>query len=150
MNPSKLPFSKTFLDSYEIIEKLGEGAMGVVFKGRHRDLNRLAAIKCSQNQIADVNNIAARFKREAKYLAALSHPNVVPIYECLVDGDLFILIQEFLSGQSLEDQLLLWHPIPQWTSTFRHIRATSSFCIASPLTKHPVTLRQRTMVRYTT
>ncbi len=79
--------------------------MGVVFKGRHLDLQRLVAIKCLSSNGSDKGELEARFKREAQLLSALDHPNVVPLYEFLIDGNLMLIVQEYLQGQSLQELL---------------------------------------------
>ena len=103
MNLFHLPFSNAFLDKYEILGKIGQGAMGVVYRGRHLDLNRLVAIKCSSISRAEFGEVAARFKREAKLMAAMAHANIVLIFEYIVDGNEMILVEELLEGETLDE-----------------------------------------------
>lgn len=65
----------------EILELLGRGGMGAVYKARQKQLDRIVALKILPPQVADAPGFADRFAREAKALAALSHPNIVTLYE---------------------------------------------------------------------
>ena len=103
------------LGRYEILEQIGRGAMGIVYKGRDPVLNRLTAIKTIRfsDEFDDdkVDTIKAYFYREAEVVAKLSHPNIVTIYDVGEDLDLTFLAMEYLQGESLEkyahkDQLL--------------------------------------------
>ncbi len=103
------------LGRYEILEQIGRGAMGIVYKGRDPVLNRLTAIKTIRfsDEFDDdkVDTIKGHFYREAEVVAKLSHPNIVTIYDVGEDLDLTFLAMEYLQGESLEkyvhkDQLL--------------------------------------------
>ena len=98
--------SKPSLGRYEILEELGRGAMGIVYKGRDPKLNRVTAIKTirftddfDEEQAAKIRE---QFYREAEVVAKLSHPNIVTIYDVGEDLDLSYLAMEFLEGESLE------------------------------------------------
>jgi len=66
---------------YEVIDLLGHGGMGAVYKGRQTRLNRLVAIKLLPPDFASDSQFAVRFEREAQSMAALSHPAIVPVYD---------------------------------------------------------------------
>ena len=98
--------SKPSLGRYEILEELGRGAMGIVYKGRDPKLNRVTAIKTirftddfDEEQAAKIRE---QFYREAEVVAKLSHPNIVTIYDVGEDLDLSYLAMEYLEGESLE------------------------------------------------
>jgi serine/threonine protein kinase len=87
---------------YEILEELGRGAMGVVFKGRDPFIGRLVAVKTITTGIADNPELLERFRREAQAAGGLQHPNIVTIYEMSeFEGTPFIAM-EYLEGASLE------------------------------------------------
>ena len=96
--PSKIPD----IGKYHILELVGEGAMGVVYKARDSVLDRTVAVKVMNDAIARQEELRARFLREAQAAASLQHPNVVSIYDLgEVDGHLYIAM-EFVTGADLE------------------------------------------------
>jgi serine/threonine protein kinase/tetratricopeptide (TPR) repeat protein len=89
---------------YEILGELGRGGMGVVYKARHRRLNRLVALKMIRGAYADEIQIT-RFKIEAEAVATLRHPNILQIYDIgESDGSPYVAL-ELLEGGSLSDRL---------------------------------------------
>ena len=75
------------LGSYEILAPIGAGGMGEVYRARDSKLGRDVAIKVLPEAFARDAERMARFQREAKVLASLSHPNIATIYGCLEDSD---------------------------------------------------------------
>ncbi len=89
----------------EILECLGRGGMGVVYKARQKTLNRLVALKLlAPERVGDVK-FAERFTREAQALAALNHPNIVTIYDFGQAGGFYFLLMEFVDGANLRQLL---------------------------------------------
>lgn len=90
------------LPQYEIECILGRGGMGVVYKGRQKDLDRVVAIKLLPAEMATDEQFVERFRREARTLAKLHHPNIVTIYEFgqTVEGHLFF-VMEYVAGTDL-------------------------------------------------
>jgi serine/threonine protein kinase len=93
------------LDGYEIIELIGQGGMGVVYKARQLGLNRLIAIKMIQSGINASPQELARFRREAEAVARLAHPNIVQIFEIGEQNGCPFLSLEFVSGGTLAQQI---------------------------------------------
>lgn len=90
---------------FEILECLGRGGMGVVYKARQKSLNRLVAIKIlAPERVRDVR-FEGRFAREAELLAKLSHPRIVTIHDFGETDGLCYLVMEFVDGVSLRDLL---------------------------------------------
>jgi serine/threonine protein kinase len=87
---------------YRILEKLGEGGMGVVWKALDTKLDRDVAIKVLPDSTASDPQRMARFRREAKTLAALNHPNIVTLYALEHDDSRYFLVMEYVNGQTLD------------------------------------------------
>lgn len=91
---------------YEILEEIGRGGMGLVFKARHEKLGRLVALKMLAPHLAANPKMRARFLREAKLQANLLHPNVVNIFDYLEQNGNAFLVMEYVKGKNLEEMLL--------------------------------------------
>jgi serine/threonine protein kinase len=85
----------------EIIELLGQGGMGAVYKARQPRLDRMVAIKILPPEAAADPAFAERFTREARALARLSHPGIVAIYDFGQTGDIYYLTMEYVEGRDL-------------------------------------------------
>src|ERR1039457_2575351 len=85
----------------EILECLGRGGMGVVYKARQKTLNRLVALKLLAPERVRDAKFAGRFTREAQALAALNHPNIVTIHDFGQAGGFYYLLMEFVDGMNL-------------------------------------------------
>ena len=87
---------------YEILEEIGRGAMGVVFKGRDPLIGRAVAVKTITSGVAESVDLLERFYREARAAGGLQHPNIVTIYEMAESGGSPFIAMEYLEGESLE------------------------------------------------
>ena len=107
--PLAPPFTPTELAPHfpqlEILECLGRGGMGVVYKARQKSLNRLVALKLLAPERVDDPQFAVRFEKEALALAALNHPNIVSIYDFGRAGGFYFLLMEFIDGMNLRQFL---------------------------------------------
>ncbi len=89
----------------EILECLGRGGMGVVYKARQKTLNRLVALKLLAPERVGDPKFAGRFAREAQALAALNHPNIVTIHDFGQAGGFYFLLMEYVDGVNLRQLL---------------------------------------------
>ncbi len=87
---------------YRIIEQLGQGGMATVFKAYHAALDRYVAIKVLHPAFKEEPNFLSRFQREARVVARLEHPNIVPIYDYAEHKGQPYLVMKFIEGQTLK------------------------------------------------
>src|SRR6516165_10830998 len=95
----------TRLGPYEIIAPLGAGGMGVVYRARDTRLEREVAIKVLPEQYAQDHTALARFQREARAVASLSHPNILSIFDIGNEQGTVYAVMELLEGQTLGRRL---------------------------------------------
>ncbi len=86
---------------YELIEKLGEGGMGMVFKAKQLSLDRMVALKILPERLAKDEEFVARFQREAKIAARLDHANIVRALDVGQAGGIYYFAMEFVEGEDI-------------------------------------------------
>jgi len=95
----------TTISHYKVLEKIGEGGMGVVYRATDTKLNRDVALKILPQQFASDSQRLARFEREAKLLASLNHPNIAAIYGFEEADDVRFLAMELVPGETLAERV---------------------------------------------
>ena len=106
LNPPRALNSGTKLGAYEIIELLGAGGMGEVYRARDARLDRIVAIKILPAALSADGDRLHRFEREARSASALNHPNIVTIYELGQDGYTHYIAMELVEGKTLRELLV--------------------------------------------
>ncbi len=97
---------KTVLGNrYEIIEKIGEGGMAIVYKAKCNLLNRYVALKILRPEFTEDQEFLKRFSDEARSVAKLSHPNIVPIYDIGRENKINYIVMEYAEGPTLKEYL---------------------------------------------
>ena len=100
------------LGSYVLLERLGSGGMGQVFKARHRGMNRVVALKVIRREVLSDAEGVGRFEREMQLVSQLDHPNVVRGYDAGPAGDTLFLAMEFIEGSDLGKLVKQGGPLP--------------------------------------
>src|ERR1700748_3127716 len=93
----------TTISHYEILEKLGEGGMGLVFKARDIQLGRFVAIKALISGAGESTDPRARLVQEARAASALNHPNIITIHDIVTIEEGECIVMEFVRGKTVAD-----------------------------------------------
>lgn len=94
---------KILNNRYKIIKEIGRGGMAIVYSARDTLLERVVALKMLRPEYSSDKEFKEKFRQEAKAVAKLSHPNIVSIYDIVVDEDKFYLVMEIVEGETLKD-----------------------------------------------
>ena len=93
--------SRLLAGRYELIEKIGEGGMAIVYKAKCRLLNRYVAIKILRPEFTKDEQFVENFRRESQAAAGLSHPNIVSVYDVGQEGNIHFIVMELVEGKTL-------------------------------------------------
>lgn len=102
---SDIFLGRTLAGKYRIIEKLGGGGMGAVYRAEHLALARDVAVKVLHPHLVSDKEHLARFQREARTAFSLKHPNIITLHDFGVDGEYPYLVMEFINGKTLKQLL---------------------------------------------
>lgn len=91
---------------YEIIEKVGNGGMAMVYKAKCHVLNRFVAVKILRDEFTTDQEFIKRFSIEAQAAASITHPNIVSIYDVGKEGNLYYIVMELIQGKTLKDIII--------------------------------------------
>ncbi|MBI3828913.1 MAG: protein kinase [Planctomycetes bacterium] len=91
------------LGGCEIMEVIGHGGMGIIYRARQKSLDRVVALKVLSPKLANDVNFVTRFQREARAIAKVNHPNILAVYDVGADQDFHYMIMELIEGESLAE-----------------------------------------------
>ena len=97
--------ARTQIEGYRLVQKIGRGAMGTVYKAIHKGLHRVVAIKILRRDLAADKTQIERLRREAKLLADLDHPNIVRAFDAGESNGFPYLVMEYVEGETLRDRI---------------------------------------------
>jgi serine/threonine protein kinase len=105
-------FDGLVVGNYQVLDRLGQGGMGTVYKARHRRMRRVVAIKILSRDVAKSENFVKRFQREVEAVARLSHPNIVMAHDADEAEVGHFLVMEFVDGRDLASEVEKRGPLP--------------------------------------
>lgn len=100
------PLLSRTIDHFQIIERLGRGGMSTVYRARQLSMDRDVALKIMRAELAEDPQFLARFEREARVIASLEHPRILPVHDYGHAEDTFYLVMRLVEGESLRDRLM--------------------------------------------
>ncbi len=93
------------IGQYQVIDKIGEGGMGVVYKAEDTTLHRLVALKTLSSHLTEDEEARERFIREAQSASSLNHPNITTVFEFIEDDDTRLICMEYVEGKTIRDMV---------------------------------------------
>ncbi len=113
-NIENLPPGEEIKGRFQVIQFLGKGGMGVIYKVRDKKLNRVVALKILPLELKEDEKARKRFLREAQAAAQLEHPNICTIYEIYESDDIDFIVMQYIEGKDLRKILREEGPFPPW------------------------------------
>jgi serine/threonine protein kinase len=105
-------FAELVIGNYQVLDRLGAGGMGTVYKARHRRMKRVVALKLLSRSVAQSDKFVQRFQREVEAVAQLSHPNIVMAHDADEAEAGHFLVMEFVNGRDLAGEVQQRGPLP--------------------------------------
>ncbi len=101
--------SRFIFGKYKLLDQIGVGGMGAVYKAEMTAMGRTVALKIMARELLDNAEAVARFQREVKAVSCLNHPNVVAAYDAICEGQTYFLVMEYVDGGNLNQWLKKYH-----------------------------------------
>lgn len=119
---------------YELLEKIGQGGMAVVYRAKCLLLNRTVAVKILRNDLESSDDFIKRFNIEAQSAASLASPNIVSIHDVGIDGDINFIVMEYIEGHTLKEYIQNFAPL-KWEKAVK-IAMQISYALSEAHKKH--------------
>ena len=97
------PFINQTIGGCTILDVVGQGGMGVIYRGRQKSLDRVVAVKVLAPHLANDINFVTRFQKEARSIARVNHPHILAVYDVGTDQNINFMIMELIEGESLAE-----------------------------------------------
>ena len=117
----------TAFAGYTVVSRLGRGGMATVYLARESGLDRLVALKVLPEQLVDDAQFAARFEQEAKLIAGLDHPNIIPLYRYGIADDVPWMALRYVDGGDFASRLTRPLPVPEGLSLLRGVASALDY-----------------------
>lgn len=121
---------RTIGDRYQIDSLLGQGGMSAVYRATDPNLRRMVAIKLIHTHLSANPNFISRFKEEAAAVARLRHPNIVQVHDFNIDRDIYFMVMEYLTGETLQARLKRLNAAGRFMPYQEVIRFSTQLCDA--------------------
>ena len=118
------------IGNYIVLDRLGAGGMGTVFKARHRRMKRIVALKILSRESAGQSSFAQRFQREVETIAQLTHPNIVMAFDADEAQSGLYLVMEFVDGRDLGSEVAAGGPLSTADATDCTLQAARGLAYA--------------------
>jgi eukaryotic-like serine/threonine-protein kinase len=105
LEPASHPELIGLLGRYELHQLIGRGGMGLVFRARDLELQRIVAVKTLSLHLASLGTARERFAREGRAVASLAHPHIVQVYDVITDHAIPALVMQYVPGETLEERI---------------------------------------------
>jgi tRNA A-37 threonylcarbamoyl transferase component Bud32/Tfp pilus assembly protein PilF/TolB-like protein len=127
--PTKTELEAATGARYDVGDIVASGGMAIIYRGRHKALGTTVAIKVLPREIALSTVRLARFRQEATLASRLSHPNIVPVFECDVQGEIAYLVMPYIEGETLAARLKAQGPmaVPDALAVLEQVGAALGF-----------------------
>ncbi|MFC4617296.1 Stk1 family PASTA domain-containing Ser/Thr kinase [Camelliibacillus cellulosilyticus] len=109
---------KRINDRYQIISRVGDGGMAVVYKAKDLILDRVCAVKVLRQEFSNDEAFIRRFRREAEAVSSLSHTNIINIYDIGEEDDLYYIVMEYIDGVTLKTYINEYAPLPSENAVY--------------------------------
>src|SRR5574339_88068 len=100
------------LGPYRIINQIGKGGMATVYKAYQASVDRYVAVKVLPSQLAESKEFAARFQQEARFIARLEHPHILPVFDYGESDGVAYFVMRYLEAGTLKDRMESHRPLP--------------------------------------